>query len=433
MSVSLTDNRCQPAFGAFIIFLYALYGAYISSLYILDGDKKDWPSADFYIFVTVILLLGLTSLGQLIFQKIAKLDKKSILMLLLFIYILIRLITGNREESIIDFGTLIKDIGMNFITGFIAFSIIKSRIPVMSKLTDGTQTFKRIKRMAVTCTIIFIGLNFYFLTTFLNISMFDFFSTFKMANINNDYYQDFGDYLTIAFCCLVSLQLVYLKNSARSNTAFYVFVFAIIIQAMIAFISVQTVNSNKSALVIVLVSALAIYAAKPKDWLIKDNRFSIKEILGLAVLLIAVFIMYKYMPELDFSQLRIFDYGESSLIQNSSIQSRWELLIEQGVDQLSIAPVFGDLSIRSYIHSTLISVQTHLGIIGSLLLWSFLLPQLFHIYLHGGNEGLKAIALPIVFVAIISSFFTWGPIWFLLGALYGYTPQKLEYVNNNAT
>jgi hypothetical protein len=93
------------------------------------------------------------------------------------------------------------------------------------------------------------------------------------------------------------------------------------------------------------------------------------------------------------------------------------------MDQFLNAPIFGDISYKNYMHSSLLSIQTHLGMIGSLLFWTFVVSQLLQIYRRPGNEGLKVIALPILFVSIISSFFTWGPLWFLIGALYEYTPQ----------
>ena len=266
----------------------------------------------------------------------------------------------------------------------------------------------------------------------MGMSILSFLSEFIMGSFSNDYYQTFGDYMTIAYCCLVPLQVVYLKSSIRSGRAFYFFVMVIIVQTLMTFICLQALDSNKSVVVIVLVSMLAIYVGKPEGLFIRHGRLRISTLLRLPFLLVAIILACRYMPAIDISQFHIFDHDESgSVLTNSSMQSRRYIINTYFMDQFQNAPIFGDISIRKYMHSSLLSIQTHLGMIGSLLFWSFIILNLRQVYRHPGNEGLKAIALPILFVSIISSFFTWGPLWFLMGALYEYTPpshgRSLEY------
>ena len=111
-------------------------------------------------------------------------------------------------------------------------------------------------------------------------------------------------------------------------------------------------------------------------------------------------------------------------IASTSIGSRLQILFESGIEQLAINPLTGDLAAEEivgnpggYIHSIL-SVQSHLGIIGSVLLFCFLAERLIELYRSGDNAILKVVTPPIVLMAVIGTFFTWMPLWFLIGALY---------------
>jgi len=135
------------------------------------------------------------------------------------------------------------------------------------------------------------------------------------------------------------------------------------------------------------------------------------------------------MSDIELPMLRIFGFqGEASLLENPSLISRVEILQGVGIKQLSINPVFGNLGAEyivgrpgEYIHS-LISVQSHLGIIGSFLLFAYLLHRLYRLYANSCRFVLKMITPPILFISFIGTFFTWVVFWFLAGALFA--PRK---------
>jgi hypothetical protein len=111
-------------------------------------------------------------------------------------------------------------------------------------------------------------------------------------------------------------------------------------------------------------------------------------------------------------------------VANRSLQARLQILMESGAEQLSLNPLLGDLAADhvvgnpgGYIHS-IVSVQSHLGVIGSILLFGFLLERLIFLYRSRGNLILKAITPPIMAMAVFATFFTWMPLWFLIGALF---------------
>lgn len=420
MAVCIAQNRIHRGFGFAVILLYALYGAGIASAYILTEDKGGLRSADFFLFVVVVILLGLSNLGGLLIKRTLRIGEKSVL-LVFFLYVLAKLILEDNGSRVFNLGILITEIGKHFLVGFIAFAVVRSRVPVVSRITAATGSALGVKVAAIAGTAIFISTMVYFLTLFLQTSMF---SIFQLKYLANNYYQDFGDYISIAYCCLVALQISYFKQRRERAIGFTFFLLIITIQTVLVFVCSQVITSNKLVLVVSLISVFALIVCKPKRWLFKQGRITTSGLLAFPVVLSAGLLLYRYISGMDISQLRIVDYGQSSIYDNRSLGIRWQQFLDLGGDQLSNAVVFGDLSITNYIHSTLISVQTHLGSVGSLLLWSFIISGLRNVYRSAGNEDMKAIAIPILSVAVISSFFTWGPLWFLIGGMYEYAPQQ---------
>ena len=412
MGLTLADNRSQAGFGTFLILLCALYGTYIYLLFITVGHKGGFYYADSLLFLIVFFLLVLTNFGKLIIIRTFMINQNSIL-LLFFLYLLLRTIDA-FDSQILNPTIIFSYVGVNLISGFIAFSVLRLHIPIAS-----LQGAKSTKWAAIIGTLIFIATILYIMTHLMSTSLVN---IFQFQYLNNAYYQTFGDYISIAYCCLVSLQISYFKRSIYQNRLIVVFVLVISAQVILACICLQMVNSSKSVVLITLVSAFAIYYCKPKHWLISYGRINVRNLFYMSFLLLLVYLLLtQLLQELDVYRMRIFDYGSSSLLENKSLESRFEIIRLHGMDQLLMAPLFGDISIENYMHSSVLSVQSHLGFIGSLLLWSFVLIQLRNVYRDGGNECLKTIALPILFVSAISSFFTWSPLWFLIGALYEYT------------
>jgi hypothetical protein len=100
------------------------------------------------------------------------------------------------------------------------------------------------------------------------------------------------------------------------------------------------------------------------------------------------------------------------------VTSRIDQVVEGGLEQMNRNWIFGDLSIEEYMHSSLVSIQTHLGLLGSLLFWLFVGIQSYFIYFKSKDKLAKSITLPIVIVSIISSAFWWLPLWFVIGHIY---------------
>ena len=116
----------------------------------------------------------------------------------------------------------------------------------------------------------------------------------------------------------------------------------------------------------------------------------------------------------------------------SSVDSRLSLWGNFAV-QFSYNPLFGDIAVDrlttgsgTYVHSVIMSLLTHLGIIGFILFFLYLFKSFKSILDYGGNvyfNNMYALYCITVFVgmfliASLSTFFTWSPIWLLMGLIF---------------
>ena len=188
-------------------------------------------------------------------------------------------------------------------------------------------------------------------------------------------------------------------------------------------------GATKEPVAVFLILLMCIIYAKPKNYIIKHNKIRLTTLFNLLFILLFSGVVLFYVLNLELPYLKIFGYEEQkSLLENQSLIDRINIFLDTGIDQLSINPLFGNLgaehivgSSGDYIHS-IISVQSHLGIIGSLFLLGYLIHRLFRIYAIEGRSVLKMITPPILFISIIGTFFTWFGFWFLMGALFA--PRK---------
>ncbi len=406
--------------GLVAILGYALYGAYIASLYVREGDKGGMRSADFVLFLIAVLFLVTTDLGRQLIARTLR-GGARLLLLVLLVYMAAVLMLAGGGTSAFNIGHLFTEVGKYFFVGFVAFAALRSRVYPLSRIAALSGSPAGQWRLAAVSTVFFLAAMGWFLVAFAGTSLRN---LGAVAVISNDYYQVFGDYVTIAYGCLIALQVSYVSTQDRSMRTFALFAALLIAQTGLVFFTAQSVSSNKTVVAVGLISAAALYRCWPR-------RRSVAAGVAAAAAAVALLLVMRLvldaagLPTIDISQFRIFDYGDGAFYQNTSVLSRWELFRDYGMRQLLGAPVFGDITITSYQHSSVLSVQTHLGLVGSVLFWGFILLQLRQLRRHGGNRGLRVIALPVLFVSAISSFFSWAPLWFLLGALFEFRPRPV--------
>jgi hypothetical protein len=142
--------------------------------------------------------------------------------------------------------------------------------------------------------------------------------------------------------------------------------------------------------------------------------------------------------DLDIKKMRVFGFGDA---ENSSLNSRFEILSQWGGEQLTYAPILGNVNVAYLVtgdagltlHNFFPNIQASLGLIGS----TIVLMIFFQVFKSVYSEATKkyntasvdgfvksSIAfysiLVILFTLIIanlSSGFSWPVMWFVVGFL----------------
>lgn len=251
-------------------------------------------------------------------------------------------------------------------------------------------------------------------------------------------YQSFGNYLTLAFISAIHLSEPYVRwRFPRSLIIGAAWAFLLATSCWSSFLLAQMVGSNSGAALAVVIGGAVAGVAIYRDL---RERQPVRALVMLSIFLLSVIWVWQLLGNLP--PLRLFNFqrvineqelaiGGSSIasIGGSSIASRLRILVDSGMEQLAVNPLFGDLAIDHvvgkpgyYLHSIL-SIQTHFGIIGSILFFSFLIERIVALYGSHGNILIKTFFLPLMIMATIGTLFTWMPLWFVIGALYTIRPR----------
>ena len=406
-------------FGKLIIVFIGLYGIHIYGQIILFENKGVLPST----FVAVWFLLFLvfilnTTTRQLIGQSVYYWHKFLILIFLVY-YFISSLLHGINFFSI-NLTILKTIIFPGFMLGIVSNLNYNKLVPFQRfiRALNKDQNVKLIYFFSGFVVLLF----FYYQAYLFYINKIEL--TLALITVNNEFYQDFGDYFIIFYCGWLSLCETYRNSLNESQRSYILFTLFVILEMIFAVIFLQLIGSNKAPLTIVLIGLSYLHYSIPSEKKLKRRQILV--LLSFLILVpVAVFLFVD--PEL-LNSLRFF--GETSvegIAGNSSITSRIDQFLSTGLDQINRNWFFGDLTIENYIHSSLITIQTHLGIIGSFLFWIFMLLNSYFIYFKSSDRVAKSITIPILLVSIISSAFWWLPLWFLIGFIYMRKTASLNY------
>lgn len=259
------------------------------------------------------------------------------------------------------------------------------------------------------------------------------------------FYQTFGDYLLPWYFCMVVLlrRSRLFSRSFRSDAVRYAILLCLAI--WLVFLA-QLVGSNNAAVCIAAIGALMagwdvlkslFWERGWKAWLRCGTLTGEGLIAG--VIAVALVVSLPPMRIFSFNQVGFVEAGASNAeptlsVASSSFASRSEIYNKVGNQQLLVNPLFGDLGAEiitgspgNYIHS-LLSIQTHTGVVGSILLLGFLVSRI--ITLVRFRRHLDFVTLAFVGVTIgaasIATFFTWLPFWFAAGLLLAFPIDRLD-------
>lgn len=396
--------------GKLIVLIMGMYGVHIYGQYILF-DNKGFLISTFVAlwFLLISLMVFINPIQQIITQAYRNWNK---FLIILFIwYFLISSFFNYDKNFGVNFSNFFSTIFPGFLLGVI-FYCDYDRMLFKNKLLQRLNSSKSAKILFIWLGIIsffFIAFQLYlFYLNKLSIAA-------SLITISNNYYQDLGDFFIIFYIGWLSIRENYRKNLIEDNRSYFWFTLTVIFEIIVAVIFLQIISSNKAPLVIFLIGFSYLIFNFPKKFILKLRQLFSTTV----VLLILFFLIRNYVDEGTLSKLRFFGETDSAdITQNSSISSRSDQVLEIGLNQIGNNVIFGDIGISEYMHSSIISIQTHLGLIGSLLFWTFIIFQCYQIYFKSKDSLVKSVTLPIIIVSSISSVFWWLPLWFVLGLLY---------------
>jgi hypothetical protein len=239
-------------------------------------------------------------------------------------------------------------------------------------------------------------------------------------------YQIVGDLYLVLFVTAAVLSLTQLRlcEVAQQSLLGLLVAAALAASAVSGFVFLQFIGSNKAPLAVLIAGVVAVSDALS----CARNKPPVRLKLLLFFLGSLVFAIIPTLNYFDIST-RLNEYGSGTSLQDvSSFSVRYDQVVEfLQVQGLANVTFFGELDSNNYVHSVLISTLTDLGLIG------LLLAVIAFWYGCSGatarNSGITRVAaVSIIATGTVSSYFTWGPLWFLLGMLLAAKANDLQLV-----
>ncbi len=388
----------------------------------INGSKGIFFSAIVILFGIFLLLFGIGKVVKTIVRRLFD-DNINFLIIIFLAFYFIRILLLDINEVVYHFRIFVLQVIPMFILGIISFSNFKSVSKEVNIFVGLLYNPKYYLKLYIALQIILL---LYFVQIIPQLISSYVSNAVTLMTINTEYYQVIGDYFIIVFMFITSIKLNIYEMYKHKKWSYIYFVLISIIEFIIYTIYLQILGSNKTPLMLFLITIFIIVVYKPKF------RITKKQLLAFAIVFIgsAIFLISSdaILQNLNLQQFRIFnsDQGGGSILENQSLMIRIEQVLGLGLHQINTSPIWGDLSIIDYMHSTLISTQTHLGIVGFILLWGFITLKLIKIYIIERYNLLLWISVSVIFVSILSSVFYWGPFWFIIGGLYSFTKKSKQ-------
>jgi len=396
--------------GKLLMLLMGMYGIHIYGQIILFDNRGWLPSTFVALWLLLFALIALnTTARQLISQSFLHWHKLLILLFLGYYFVSTFFYSDYAFSS--NFSNIVVVVLPSFMLGVVSNVDYSNFMPFqrLVRILNTNLFAKRLYLLAGLSSLLFIVYQVYlFYVNKLDL-------TLALVTVDNNYYQDLGDYFVIFYCGWLALRENYRNRLEEPQRSYARFTLLLLLEMSIAVIFLQLIGSNKAPLTVVLIGLSYLVFSIPSS-----RRLQLRQCAALLLLFLLVVIFFQFHadPEL-LSSLRFFnEANDGGITSNSSFSIRLDQVVKSGFDQMNRNWLFGDLTIDQYMHSSLISIQTHLGLLGTMLFWSFIAMQSYIIYFKSNDRIAKAVTLPVVFVSIISSAFWWLPLWFVIGLIY---------------
>jgi hypothetical protein len=262
-------------------------------------------------------------------------------------------------------------------------------------------------------------------------------------------YQRVGNFLTISFIQIAALYYNFIiTNKLGKHYIISILKIILTLGFCLCVLScsflAQVMMSNNS-LVSINFIALAVLVAfllksVEKNKYLRVSKFSSFFIGSLAksiffsgvrsiVILGGLFLLTVWMLQIDLNRFRIFGFGKG---RSSSLEARADLLQNFPI-HFDYSPLFGNMLVDdittgtgTYVHSFTGSILTHLGIVGFLIFFTYLYVAIFEKFRYPYKDPISnrmniftmLLFIGFFMLASIATFFSWIPIWYVLGLAF---------------
>jgi|GEM_PF-3397111 len=252
---------------------------------------------------------------------------------------------------------------------------------------------------------------------------------FYIVTAGGEFYQILGDTLGIATVVIVAIQWRALV-AGRTAKAWHSIAFMLLVltESAASVVLLQLFGSNKAPVLVLLCVSIALWLSVPAKRSKRGDRARTWYSLTFLVFLVTLAVT---LASVELPPIRLLNFGaDGSVLGGSSVQSRNEFLREAWLVHLSDRPMVGNpnLGILSgdYLHSSLLSLQANLGALGTILFVLVLYCGWARVRMHKNLIFIRILTLPVLIVSAVGTFFTWGPLWLLLGA-FATIPNRREH------
>lgn len=432
-----------------ILVRFAIFFMMIGSLliYLFTSIKLIGEgSSALTIFAFSVLLGGFLIVLEIVLKQNVYIKKSFLFLILFFIYVIVN-ITLNRQNDL-------KDLLIGTIGGIILFYILGSLVStnllyIKEKILNSNQFLNMFNFFYIVFSFLFLIL---FLDTFITL----------MENVRTDLfllsdldgmYQRAGAFLVISFFIYSFMTAFFLFVNKYAKRSKFMVLITFVLFGFYCLLTIggmllsQMIGSNNTLvnlgglLFATTIFYIFINFTKEEN-LLSKIKLNIKKIFFSKLtskLFASIFVFFFVLLvllvglinhfDIDLDQFRIFGFGSGEVSSVSSRLALWDNFLIH----FDYNPIFGNMAVDvlttgegTYVHSFIISLLTHLGIVGFIFFFIYLFIAIKEKLKSSNNlyvNNLFALYSLIVFAGIFTiasfgTFITWIPLWFLLGLLF---------------
>jgi len=422
----------------YVFYVFVIFITYTMNNVKIMGKGSASIELLFILFISLFLNIAIN------FKKIGKvsIQKSFYVIVLFFLYLIINIVIDTQNTSILSSYTISTS------GGIILFYVLGVYLIYLINILEYQLKFNiKFLKYFIFMFIFLLIYNLYMVSDIFLYLVGDIRDDIFMIHDDTNYQRP-ANFLTINYIFLSILYLkilVYVKYFNKYKYRFITINLLLYLNFIVAILLSQMIGSNNGFVSLSGILFLNILILFIKNHKIFFSNFRIKfsnilfgekafkiwiSILKTTTILSVLLYVLIILLDIDLNLFRIFGFGNSEI---TSITSRIAIL-SHFVDQFNVSPIFGNMlspeisgsSKGEFMHSFILSILTHLGLFGMIIIILYLylsIKQLCNYNLNLYINNIETVYFILLFIglfaiALLGTFFIWIPIWFLFGIIF---------------